>query len=103
METIIIEDIKYEIPEKVSEYIHLLARDKTRLENLRKAEKASLSSPSSDGLGQLVTLQEQYIAFIGEELEETAILASARGWKSKRFDEGVKLRTEMERFKGKLA
>ena len=65
-------------------------------------KSANRPSALSDGLAKLVTLQEQYIAFIGEELEETAILASARGWKSKRFDEGVKLRTEMERLKGKL-
>lgn len=50
MNSITIDDIEHEIPEEVAEFIHLLARDKTRLENLLKATKPHSSVSSSEGL-----------------------------------------------------
>jgi hypothetical protein len=48
-----------------------------------------------DRLNKLVEKLDEYIAFIGEEIDELVVLASNRGWKSTRYDGGEKLRGEI--------
>lgn len=53
-------------------------------------------------LKELVKLQQGYINLLGSELNELAILASNRGWKSENVAAGVVFRTKIKELKEKL-
>lgn len=53
-------------------------------------------------LKQLIALQEEYIALLCEELNDTAQQAAIRGWKSKRVEQGERLREKINNQKRKL-
>jgi hypothetical protein len=46
---------------------------------------------------RLCILLLDYIDLLSNELEETAIMAHERGWRSKRVEEGERLRAEIEK------
>ena len=45
---------------------------------------------------ELIKTYKEYIELLEEELNELAILASIRGWKSYRFEAGKKLRDKIK-------
>ena len=51
---------------------------------------------------ELIKALEEYISFLGEELDELAVLASIHGWKSKRHVEGVRRRQHINELKSKI-
>ena len=54
-----------------------------------------------DALVGLVAKLDEYIKCMGEELNDCALIAHLHGWKSKRYDEGVKLRKEIDALRRK--
>ena len=54
-----------------------------------------------DALVGLVAKLDEYIAVLGDELNDTATIAVFHGWKSKRYDEGVKMRKEIDALRRK--
>ncbi len=52
---------------------------------------------------QLINMLQTYILFLGEELDELAVLANNRGWKSKRVKKGEELREEINKQKKLLS
>ena len=53
-------------------------------------------------LEELVFLQTEYIGLLGNELDETALIAAQHGWKSRRAEQGEKLRQQMQEVNGML-
>lgn len=49
-----------------------------------------------DNKEELIQVYKEYIQLLGDELNELAILASNRGWKSNRFEAGKKLRDKIK-------
>lgn len=45
---------------------------------------------------KLLDLQSEYIKLLGDELEEVVPIASIHGWKSSRYEAGLKLREEIK-------
>ena len=48
---------------------------------------------------KLIQSYDKYIELLGEELDELMLIASIRGWKSSRIDEGKKARNIIEDIK----
>lgn len=51
---------------------------------------------------EMVKAYDEYISLLGEELDELALIAYAHGWKSKRAEQGIKLRTKIETLKEQI-
>ena len=45
---------------------------------------------------KMVEKQKEYIKILKQELDETAMIATVHGWKSRLVEDGKKLRIEME-------
>ena len=52
---------------------------------------------------ELIKKQDEYIELIREELGEIALIAHLHGWRSTRYDVGVKFRAEIEALKKEIA
>lgn len=52
---------------------------------------------------ELISLYEQYIELVGEELSELAVMASVRGWKSSRVKQGEDLREKIRQQRAIIA
>lgn len=48
-------------------------------------------------MNELIKLYEDYIKLLGEELNETARMASIHGWESERFEQGEEMRKKILR------
>lgn len=52
-----------------------------------------------DNKDKLIEKLEEYIELLGDELNSTSVLAWLHGWRSKRVEQGEKLREEIEQLK----
>jgi len=55
-----------------------------------------------DDYSRLVHKLEKYLDIVGEDLAETAIIASVHGWASKRIEQGKKMRREIFALRRKI-
>lgn len=65
-------------------------------------ETIQLLKRSQDLNNDYIEVLEQYNSLLGEELKETVTIASVHGWKSSRYEQGVKLIKEMSELSIKL-
>lgn len=54
-----------------------------------------------DGALALLALTEEFLALLGDELHETAVIATLHGWKSRRYEQGKILREKIKQLKEK--
>lgn len=54
-----------------------------------------------DGALALLALTEEFLAILGDELHETAMIATLHGWKSRRYEQGNILREKIKQLKEK--
>ena len=54
-----------------------------------------------DGALALLALTEEFLAILGDELHETAMIATLHGWKSRRYEQGKILREKIKQLKEK--
>jgi len=52
-----------------------------------------------DEARELLKLTEEYLALMGDELNETVTWASTHGWRSSRYEQGKALREKIQRLK----
>lgn len=73
-------------------------------ELLQRAKKGDELDIGSKLINETVlfTAMEDYIKLLEDELDEVVPLAAVHGWKTKRFEEGEKLRGVIEEMKEKL-
>jgi len=51
----------------------------------------------------LVEAQDEYNKLISEEAQDLVVMASIHGWKSTKYEEGVKMREKITRLRNKLS
>lgn len=64
--------------------------EKSRISKLQKDEKR---------FKKLIKAQSDYIKLLGEELNEVVGIASVHGWKSSRYEQGIKCREKIKNAK----
>lgn len=47
----------------------------------------------------LINTYDKYIKLLIEEISELAVFAKTHGWRSTRYEQGIKMRKEIERIK----
>lgn len=53
-------------------------------------------------LKEIIETQKEYIKLMSDELNELAVLASNRGWKSSRYEAGKLLREKISELEGTI-
>ena len=61
-----------------------------------------LSRKKIENLKKLIEAKNEYIKLMSEELNELAVLASNRGWKSSRYEAGKAIREKISQLESKL-
>ena len=78
--------------------------DKTdRAVHMAEATYRHLHPSPSGWRDELIAALEKYNELLSDELSELVSLAAVHGWRSTRFEEGVRQRAEIEILKAKIA
>jgi hypothetical protein len=70
--------------------------------NDRWYARLSQTENERDEVSKLLKITEQFLDLLGEELHDTAVIASLHGWKSTRIEQGKVLREKIKQLKERI-